>query len=967
LGLGQSATCTITNDDIAPTLKVVKTIVNDNGGTVTDPNAFGLRIDGTPILHDAVTAVAAGNHTLSEVGLSGYAAGSWGGDCNPDGTINLALDQDATCTLTNNDVAPSLTLVKVVTKDNGGTAVPANWTLTASGPTPFSGSGAGASSGPSFDAGTYNLSESGPTGYSASAWVCTGVTQDDADTVTLGLGQSATCTITNDDIAPTLKIVKTIVNDNGGTVTDPNAFGLRIDGTPVLNNAVTAVSAGNHTLSEVGLAGYVAGSWGGDCNPDGSITLALGQDATCTITNDDVAPSLTLVKAVIKDNGGTATPASWTLTATGPTGFSGSGPSVSNGPSFDAGSYDLSESGPAGYEASDWVCVGGSQDDADTVTLGLGQSATCTITNDDIAPSLTLVKAVTKDNGGTAVPSDWMLIASGPTGFSGSGAGVSSGASFDAGTYNLSESGPAGYSASAWVCTGVSQDDADTLTLGLGQSATCTITNDDIEPSLTLVKEVTNNNDGTAAPADWTLTATGPAGFSGPGPSVSNGGNFQAGSYTLSESDGPEGYRAGDWICTGGEQTGLDTVTVRPGESVTCTIVNDDNGTGLTLVKKVVNDNGGTAVPANWTLTAAGPTGFSGNGPSVSNAPGFNPGTYALSETGPAGYTASGWSCVGGTQNGANITLALDESAVCTNTSDDAAPSLTLVKHVTNNNGDSAVPAHWTLTAAGPTGFSGSGAGVSSGPSFDAGTYNLSESGPAGYSASAWVCSGVTQDDADTLTLGLGQSATCTITNDDIAPTLKIVKSIVNDNGGTVTDPNAFGLRIDGALVQNDTATVVAAGNHTLSEDGLPGYRAGDWGGACNADGSITLSPGQDATCTLTNDDTEPGLTLVKVVVNNSGGSASASDWTLTASGPTGFSGPGPEVSSGPGFASGTYHLSESDGPAGYSAGDWSCVGGTQQDADTVILAPGESAICTIVNDDLVLEDLIFSNGFETD
>ena len=95
-------------------------------------------------------------------------------------------------------------------------------------------------------------------------------------------------------------------------------------------------------------------------------------------------PSLTLVKKVTNNNGGSAVPANWTLTATGPTGFSGNGPRVSSGAGFGAGSYDLSESGgPAGYTASDWVCVGGTQDDADTITLGQGESATCTITNDD--------------------------------------------------------------------------------------------------------------------------------------------------------------------------------------------------------------------------------------------------------------------------------------------------------------------------------------------------------------------------------------------------------------------------------------------------------------------------------------------------------------------------------------------------------------------------------------------------------
>ena len=97
--------------------------------------------------------------------------------------------------------------------------------------------------------------------------------------------------------------------------------------------------------------------------------------------------SLTLKKEVINDSGGTATASDWVLTASGPTGFSGSGPLVTSGADFMAGRYDLSESGgPAGYTGGDWFCDGGTQNDADTITLGQGESATCTITNNDVNP-----------------------------------------------------------------------------------------------------------------------------------------------------------------------------------------------------------------------------------------------------------------------------------------------------------------------------------------------------------------------------------------------------------------------------------------------------------------------------------------------------------------------------------------------------------------------------------------------------
>ena len=48
-----------------------------------------------------------------------------------------------------------------------------------------------------------------------------------------------------------------------------------------------------------------------------NITVGLGGEATCTITNDDIAPKLHLRKVVVNDNGGTATVADFTLTADG--------------------------------------------------------------------------------------------------------------------------------------------------------------------------------------------------------------------------------------------------------------------------------------------------------------------------------------------------------------------------------------------------------------------------------------------------------------------------------------------------------------------------------------------------------------------------------------------------------------------------------------------------------------------------
>ena len=98
------------------------------------------------------------------------------------------------------------------------------------------------------------------------------------------------------------------------------------------------VDPGAYSVSEAGPGGYTM-SQSADC----SGSIALGETKTCTVTNDDDAPKLTLVKEVVNNSGGTALASEWDLAADGPTGFSGAGPTVSSPPSIDAGSYDLSE------------------------------------------------------------------------------------------------------------------------------------------------------------------------------------------------------------------------------------------------------------------------------------------------------------------------------------------------------------------------------------------------------------------------------------------------------------------------------------------------------------------------------------------------------------------------------------------------------------------------------------------------
>lgn len=122
-------------------------------------------------------------------------------------------------------------------------------------------------------------------------------------------------------------------------------------------------------------------------------TVTAGSPRTVQVTNEVACePFLTLVKEVVNDDDGTAAPADWTLTATGPTpGVTGvTGEAAVTTVPVDPGSYTLTEDGPDGYESRGWVCV--DQNDgsalpvsADTVTIGASGDVVCTVTNDDIA------------------------------------------------------------------------------------------------------------------------------------------------------------------------------------------------------------------------------------------------------------------------------------------------------------------------------------------------------------------------------------------------------------------------------------------------------------------------------------------------------------------------------------------------------------------------------------------------------
>jgi uncharacterized repeat protein (TIGR01451 family) len=484
-------TYVVTNNGPLPLNSTQNIVIQDNKiTTVTCPAipAAGIAAGGTLTCTGNYTVVAADVTAglVTNIATAGVGVGTQ--------TFATRLQSNAD-TVTVRRLA-TLTLVKTVTNDNGGTATTASVTLSATGPTIISGlSAAPAVTNAVVQPGTYTLAETALAGYTASAWSCTAGTLTGSSLV-LTSGQTATCTINNNDIAPMLTLVKTVTNDNGGTATTASvtlsATGPTtisgLSGAPAVTNA--AVNVGTYTLAETALAGYTAGAW--SCTAGtltgSSLVLSAGQTATCTINNNDIAPILTLVKTVTNDNGGTATTASVTLSATGPTTISGlsGAPAVTNA-AVNVGTYTLAETALAGYTAGAWSCTAGTLTGSSLV-LSVGQTATCTINNNDIAPRLTLVKTVTNDDGGTATTASFTLTATGPTTISGlSGAPAVTNAAVSAGTYVLSETVLAAYTAGAWSCSAGTLT-GSSLVLSIGQTATCTINNNDVRARLSIVK-----------------------------------------------------------------------------------------------------------------------------------------------------------------------------------------------------------------------------------------------------------------------------------------------------------------------------------------------------------------------------------------------------------------------------------------------------------------------------------------------
>lgn len=457
-----------------------------------------------------------------------------------------------------------------------------------------------------------------------------------------------------------------------------------------------------------------------------------------------------------------------------------------------------------------------------------------------------------------------------------------------------------------------------------------------------------NANPYTSANADQTADAGGHDGHDGPvwfsGITVSWGDiippfNYDGGSYPGKNwtSDGQAILANGCNIPTA-PTTGSLTVTKNTGNAA--------NNAMFTFTV-----SGGPTSVSNFQITTVGGTGSH----TINN---LAPGTYTIGET----SIPTDWAFIGATSTCDNgVAVTAGQTATCTMVNNyspviSTKGSLKIIKETTNGNGT------FNFNITGPTDTTAQittsgGTGETTINNLEAGSYTVSEDSQANWALDTNGC-----DDIDIVA---DQTTTCTITNTYTPPvpdkgSLQVTKIAINGNGtfsftGTGGIAGFNIVTTDGS--GTNTITNLTPGSYSITEGALPA----NWSETSNTCTNVSVASNQQASCVITNTYTAPSpdtaeLTLVKQV---SGGDASATDWTLTATGPTtinGVSGSGTVTNASVNV--GTYDLSESGGPGNYSASDWVCMLATDSvpvtanmsDGDTVSLTKNQDVTCTITN-----------------
>ncbi len=177
-------------------------------------------------------------------------------------------------------VPATLNVIKTVINDDGGTAVASDFTINVSGTNVFPSSFAGSEGGVEviLDAGSYEVTEDVLMGYS--------VSYSDDCSGTIKAGETKTCTITNDDIAPAVVTYHAPTAPHIALLKVPSPLSLP-DGPGPVTYTYTLTNIGTVPVSDIALVGDTCSPItliSGDVNNDATLDLDETWVYTCSTT-----------------------------------------------------------------------------------------------------------------------------------------------------------------------------------------------------------------------------------------------------------------------------------------------------------------------------------------------------------------------------------------------------------------------------------------------------------------------------------------------------------------------------------------------------------------------------------------------------------------------------------------------------------------------------------------------------------
>jgi uncharacterized repeat protein (TIGR01451 family) len=226
----------------------------------------------------------------------------------------------------------------------------------------------------------------------------------------------------------TIEAYKVLGDSHGGTMA-PEEFTLFLDGVEIPQGVDTDVAPGEHTITETDVFGYELDfilctdrMTHDQVSLDGVVSIATGQQISCEVVNNEIPPSITLHKEFIKDDGGMAEPQDFTFTVTSE---SLGTQTVAHDQDEDPFT-DIMANEPltvaevqdnVGYTVAsidctsdvDGVITKTSVEGEDSLELVpvLGEKIDCIITNDDVAPTVTINKIV---HGGNKAAGQFQML-----------------------------------------------------------------------------------------------------------------------------------------------------------------------------------------------------------------------------------------------------------------------------------------------------------------------------------------------------------------------------------------------------------------------------------------------------------------------------------------------------------------------------------------------------------------------------